>query len=149
MEKSFHKISEESPTVNRILLKILLSIAASQKCVTKTCDVEGAPPQMGQIQNGVFARRLAELDPLRDDVQQLNSLETSDLNQPASIAKKSNETQVKKLARKTRRRLNSIVTSNLREQERWTPAGVANVSHRTLEDLSAAKGQKGTIGNRQ
>ena len=81
-------------------------------------------------------------------MQRLTSLITSDRNQPISIAKKPNESQVIELVRKTRKELNSIVTSNLGEQERWIPAGAANVSCRTLENLFATEGQIGTMGKR-
>ena len=49
MEKSLHTICRESPTVNKISLKILLSIAVSQGWEIKTCDVERAFLQSDQI----------------------------------------------------------------------------------------------------
>ena len=50
MEKSLHTICRESPTVNKMSLKILLSLAVSQGWVIKTCDVERAFLQSDQIQ---------------------------------------------------------------------------------------------------
>ena len=56
MEKSLHTICRESPTVNKMSLKILLSIAVSQGWVIKTCDVERAFLQSDQIQREVFVK---------------------------------------------------------------------------------------------
>ena len=72
MEKSLHKICRESPTVNKMSLKILLSIAVSQGWVIKTCDVERAFLQSDQIQRGVFVKPPAELDLPRGKVLKLN-----------------------------------------------------------------------------
>ena len=72
MEKSLHKICRESPTVNKMSLKILLSIAVSQGWEIKTCDVERAFLQSDQIQRDVFVKPPAELDLPRGKVLKLN-----------------------------------------------------------------------------
>ena len=62
MEKSLHKICRESPTINKMSLKILLSIAVSQGWMIKTCNVERAFLQLDQTQRGVSVKPPAELD---------------------------------------------------------------------------------------
>ena len=72
MEKSLHKICRESPTVNKMSLKILLFIAVSLGWAIKTCDVERAFLQSDQIQRDVFVKPPAELDLPKEKVLKLN-----------------------------------------------------------------------------
>ena len=72
MKKSLHKICGESPTVSKMSLKILLSIAVSQGWAIKTCDVERALLQLDQTQRGVFVKPPAELDLPKEGVPKLN-----------------------------------------------------------------------------
>ena len=118
MEKAFNKICEESPTVNRMSLKILLSIAVSQGWATKTCDGERAFLQLDQTQRGAFVKPPAELDLPKEKVHKLNSLKTPDLNQLASTATKSDMTQVTKLTKKAKEESTDIIITNLGEQEK-------------------------------
>ena len=72
MEKSLHTICRESPTVNKISLKILLSLAVSQGWEIKTCDVERAFLQSDPIQRDVFVKPPPELNLPRNKVLKLN-----------------------------------------------------------------------------
>ena len=72
MEESLHKLCKESPTVNKMSFKNLLSIAASQRWAVEICDVERAFLQSDQIKSGVFVKPPAELDLPREKVPKLN-----------------------------------------------------------------------------
>ena len=71
-EQALHKISRESPTVNKMSLKILLSVAVSQGWQIKTCDVERAFLQSDQIQRDVFVKPPAELNLQKGKILKLN-----------------------------------------------------------------------------
>ena len=55
-EDALHKIPRESPTVNKISVKLLLTLAVSQGWDLRTCDVERAFLQSEEIQREVFVR---------------------------------------------------------------------------------------------
>ena len=72
LEKSLHQICRESPTVNKIYLKILLTIAVSQKWTVKMCDVERAFLQSDPIQRDVFVKPPPELQLPKNKILKLN-----------------------------------------------------------------------------
>ena len=72
LEKSLHQICRESPTVNKMSLKILLTIAVSQGWNIKTCDVERAFLQSDPIQRDVFVKPPPELQLPRGKILKLN-----------------------------------------------------------------------------
>ena len=67
-EKSLHKIPRESPTVNKISVKILVTIAVSQGWDIRSCDVERAFLQSDQIEREVYVRPPPELNLPRNKV---------------------------------------------------------------------------------
>ena len=70
-EKSLHKIPRESPTVNKISIKILITIAVSQGWDVRSCDVERAFLQSDPIEREVYVRPPLELSLPNNKVLQL------------------------------------------------------------------------------
>ena len=70
-EKALHNIPRESPTVNKISVKLLITIAVSQGWQINSCDVERAFLQSDEIQREVFVRPPPEMNLPRGKALQL------------------------------------------------------------------------------
>ena len=70
-ERALHSIPRESPTVNKISVKLLVTLAVSQGWQIRSCDVERAFLQSDQIEREVFVRPPPEMKLPRGKVLQL------------------------------------------------------------------------------
>ena len=70
-EKSLHRIPRESPTANKISIKLMVMLAVSQGWDVRTCDVERAFLQSDQIQREVYVQAPVEMGLPRGKVLQL------------------------------------------------------------------------------
>lgn len=70
-EAGIHQIPRESPTVNKISVKILVTLAVSQGWDIRSCDVERAFLQTENITREVFVKPPAEMNLPRNKVLQL------------------------------------------------------------------------------
>ena len=70
-EEALHKIPRESPTVNKISVKVLLTLAVSQGWDIRSCDVERAFLQSEPIGRDVFVKPPVELQLPRGKVLRL------------------------------------------------------------------------------
>ena len=70
-EEALHKIPRESPTVNKMSVKILVTLAVSQGWNIRSCDVERAFLQTEDIQRDVFVRPPVEMNLPRSKVLKL------------------------------------------------------------------------------
>ena len=70
-EKALHNIPRESPTVNKISVKLLVTLAVSQGWDIRSCDVERAFLQSDPIEREVFVRPPVEMNLPRGKVLQL------------------------------------------------------------------------------
>ena len=70
-EKALFNIPRDSPTVNKISVKLLVTLAVSQGWDIRSCDVERAFLQSDPIEREVFVRPPVEMNLPRDKVLQL------------------------------------------------------------------------------
>ena len=70
-EQALHNIPRESPTVNKISVKLLVTLAISQGWDIRSCDVERAFLQSDPIEREVFVRPPVEMNLPRGKVLQL------------------------------------------------------------------------------